>query len=973
MPSNNFPQLRVRTGFSFRHAYGRIPEVVEHLKAIGSTSAAIVDFNTWGHAKFEKAAGKAGIVPLYGCEIPIVTMDEAGDPKTAKPLAWVLAKDTKALYNLTTLSAKTKGLTRDVFGVQPGFMQDGGLIKFPGGAIDSLHYGDYDFIDINPSSFLLAARGIYHHRVTGIPIVITSYNDMPSTAHRSNAYSWEVRESVGMRHIATVEEIWSQLKHIMTREEFDSGIENAFKIQDLLKDTKLQRAPIINVEGDLAALCEVGRKSRLKRGHIDKWTKEYKDRLAEELKQIKAKGFDSYFIVVADLIQFAKQHMLVGPARGSSAGSLVCYLIGITEVDPIPHKLLFQRFIDVSRSDWPDIDIDFSDTKRFMVFDYLKEKYGVDRVSKLGSVSTLQPRSIMPQVGKKFRIPIDDNFQVVNALIEYPQGDPRYGHALEDTFEKTPQGQTFKKRYPAAAACMVGIELHESHSGVHAAGIIVCNDPVSDYCTVSEEGIPQIDKVDAEQLNLLKIDALGLRTLGIIEDANVVTAEELYSLKLDDPEVLKILTDDKVSGVFQFEGSALRGVTKQMNAVDEFNKIVNLTALARPGPLGSNMATTYINRSNGKSAVKYDVPQLEPFLKDTFGVIVYQEQLMAILREVGRFDWAKTSEVRKGMSKSKGEEYLNQWRGDFVKGAIESGVPEPKAENLWKEMATFGAYGFNLSHSVSYAIVTYWTCYLKRYHKLEFAAACLRSAKDHEQTIAILRELAKEGVSYTAIDPAFSDMNWKVADGRLIGGIMNAKGYGPVKAMKYIQSREKLSIGPLPKKEHKAIMKAMESLANAEVQYADLSEAHTKWGHLYKNPRLVGVTNGDKIIGMNDAKDGQKGDVLIIAKLIKKEILDENDSARIKKRHGRRYEGPSQILDMWMVDDSTDNAVRFRVRPERFEELAKEVVERAPVNSWFLMRAWKIPEISMFIVKKLKWLDKPPEERKDGPLMEMQG
>lgn len=938
------PQLRIRSGYSFRNAYGRMNEITERLATIECKSAAIVDASTWSHVRWEQAATKAEVTPMFGMEIKIMHPDIHGEESKFKPCAWILAEDTRKFYNATTEACKRGGMSSETFG------EIEGAIKFCGAAIDILDQSEYDYIDINPSSLLLARKGVKRHRETGKPIVITGYNDMPRIDDKIYAYAWEVRDSVGMRHIATDDEIWNQLKYVMTRAEFDAGVKNTYAVAEKLSGIKLKKAPLIHLEGDMVALCRAGQASRLARGHIAEWTQEYEDRLVEEIKQIQLKEFDSYFLVVADMVQYAKSKMLVGPARGSSAGSLACYLMEITEVDPIPHDLLFQRFIDISRSDLPDIDIDFDDTKRHLVFEYLQKKYSQACVAKLGNINTLKAASVMAQVGKKFNLPVHETFQVRNALIEYSSGDARYGKGLQDTFDGTGPGMSFKERYPVAAECMGNLEIHPSHTGVHAAGILVCNDPISDYCTVTEEGVAQIDKPDSEYLNLLKIDALGLRTLGIIEDSKVVTAEELYSLKLDDPEVLNILNDDKVSGIFQFEGDAVRSVTRSVT-VDKFSKIDNLTALARPGPLASGMAQKYIARASGKEPVKYDVPQLEKYLKDTYGVFLYQEQIMYVVKEIGLFDWVKTSAIRKAMSGRKGEEYFNKMGEDFVVGATSQGVPVEQAKKIWQEMVTFGSWGFNKSHSVSYAIVTYWTCWLKRYHKLAFAAACLRAAKDDEQTIAILRELAKEGIQYTPIDPDYSDMNWLVADGRLIGGIMNAKGYGPAKSLAYVQKR---TAGTLTQKDK-------DRLAAAEVQFADLAEAHTRWGHFYKKPKLIGVTSGDPIVGMKEVKDREE--CLIIGKLTKKILADENEAIRIKKRGGKVMKGQTEFVDLMLVDDSTDSPMRFRVRPDKYLQMGKPIAETAPVGSWFLVRAWKIQGIDMMIIKNIKRIDNIPEKK----------
>jgi DNA polymerase III alpha subunit len=909
-----------------------MPEVFERLKAVGCESAAIVDWGTWGHVRWAQAAEKSGIHPMFGMEVPLLI-----EGSTFKPKAWMLARDTKLFYNATSRIIQNKGLEPEEFGDLEG------VIKFPGGAVEILEPYQYDFIDINPSSFLHASEGVNKSRETGKQMVITGYNDMPSNIHESFAYAWEVRDSVGCRSIVGEGMAWEFLQHVMTYAEFDHAVLNAYWIEDVLKETKLQRAPLIHLPGDLPGLCREGQRSRLERGHIEEWTSVYEERLVEEIKQIQAKDFDSYFLVVADLMRYAKSQMLCGPARGSSAGSLVCYLIGITEVDPIPHKLLFQRFIDISRSDLPDIDLDFSDTKRHLVFEYLQDKYGRENVAKLGNINTLKAASVLAHVGKKFQIPIGDTMLVRNSMIDYASGDARFGKGLNDTFENTGPGQSFKKKYEAAARCMSDLELHPSHSSVHAAGIIVCNDKISDYCTVNEEGVAQIDKPNAEYLNLLKIDALGLRTLGIIEDCGVVTAEELYGLKLNDQAVFDILNEGKVSGIFQFEGDAVQSVTKNVH-IDMFSKIDNLTALARPGPLASGMAKKYIDRVSGKEKITYDIPQLEPYLKDTYGVVLYQEAVMSISKEIGLFDWATIAIIRKAMSGSKGEEYFNQMGEKFVIGATSQGIAEDQARIIWKNIVTFGSWAFNKSHSVSYAIVTYWTCWLKRYHKLEFAAACLRTAKDDNQTIAILRELVKEGVEYTPLDPDYSDMNWKVADGRLVGGIQNAKGYGPVKALTYIQKRD---AGKLTEKDRAR-------LAAAQVLYADLCEAHTKWGHYYHDPRLAGVTSGNPITEIKSVIGGDT--CLIIGKLMKKILADENEAIRIKKRGGTLWKGPSAFIDLMLVDDSTDYPLRFRIRANLYQDYGLKIANEAAAGSWWLVKAWKIRNSEMFIIKNIKAL-----------------
>lgn len=391
-----FPQLRVRTGYTFRSVYGRMGEVFSRLEELDVKDVGIVDSKgTWSHVRAEKEGKKKGIGIMFGMEFDIVA-DEEDEPKTHKykVQAWALASSTRMFYNNTTMAIQNEGLFREQFGEMTG------MIKFCGGAIDRLKPEDFDYIDINPSSILLAAKGVSLHRRTGKPMVLTGLNDMPSEKDKDFAYAWEVRTSVGLNTIPSLSDLYQALSPIMTDEEFEEATRNTIKVAESLRGIELQKAPIIHLDGDMVALAREGMKYRLSAGHIKEWTKEYEDRFTEEIHQIQMKDFDSYFLVVADLVRYAKTQMLVGPARGSSAGSLVCYCLGITEVDPLPHKLLFQRFIDVSRADLPDIDIDFADTKRHLVFDYLREKYGKANVSKMGNINTLKAASVMMQVSK---------------------------------------------------------------------------------------------------------------------------------------------------------------------------------------------------------------------------------------------------------------------------------------------------------------------------------------------------------------------------------------------------------------------------------------------------------------------------------------------------------------------------------------------------------------------------------------------
>lgn len=920
-----FPQLRVRTEFSFtRKAYGPLAKIVDRLKALGAPAAGMVNAGggTWGQAKFEPLALAAGIQPLFGAEFAIKTA-------IGRPIAWVLGQTLPDLYRFASHNPSTASQ----------FASAKGLIRFSGSALEDPEC--FDYVDIGPRSPLAQWKAMNLSRRTGKPLALVSDNLCPGQEDLDLMRVVVDRESSGVQWLANPAELHSAMLQV-PKPEFEMAVRSAHEIAERLSGIRIPKAPIIRVDGDLPALCERGKQSRLKRGHIREWTQEYEARLQRELELIKQKEFESYFLVVSDLVRWAKARMLVGPARGSSAGSLVCYLIEITEVDPLKHNLLFERFIDVNRSDLPDIDVDFSDTRRDMVFDYLAETYGRDRVARLGNVNTLKPASVLSLIARRLDIPYRDLDSVRNVLVEHSSGDSRYGKALEDTLTQTAPGRAFVAKYPPISR-LTEIEGHATHSGVHAAGVIVCNEPLTNFCTVID-GVAQIDKPDSEYLNMLKIDALGLRTLGVIEDSGCVTAEELYSLTLDDPKVLDIFNQRRMAGIFQFEGAAQRSVAYDVR-FDSFRQLDHVTALARPGPLGGGASQRYIERAAGREAVAFRHDTMRDYLGDTLGVVLYQEQVMRIVRELGGFSWEKTSTIRKAMSGRKGSEFFDRMRDDFIVGAAERGIDEAAALEIWDEIFNFGAWGMNMSHTVSYAIISYWCGWMKAYHPLEFAAATLRSAKNDEQVLDLLRELKAEGVGYVALDPDVSEVNWSVKNGRLVGGIQNAEGYGPAKAKLYVDARNAGTLTP----------KQRERLAAAEVKFADLSPIHTAFGEYYTHPEDNGIRKGWVVREIAELGDNEEA--VFICRVVEKKQRDMNEELLIKRRHGRRINGQTLFLDLKVVDDSTSVPLIVRIDRHDWLHIGRKIAERAHEGKdCFLVRGRKLRNLPMVAAYNVRCL-----------------
>lgn len=940
--------LKVRTEFSFREAFAPLHKVVARLQELGVKAAGCVDLagSTWGHVRWELELRKAGITPLFGAELVVV--DDLAKA-TQAPTAWALATNPQELYRLTSLGGNSLVAGKPAVTVRT-FLDAPGLVKFTGTALarsrEAIEAGCY--LDMNPGSLLAQRDALSTLRVMKdrAKLVLTGDNMYCTVSDRKMMELTGRSARSTPQHILSAPELRAAFHSLLTAEQIDAALLNAEGIAGMLEGVQLKKAPLIKLEGDVEALCRQGIKLRVAAGQIKKWTPEYEQRLKRELELVREKKFDSYFLMVADMVQWAKQRMLVGPARGSSAGSLACYLMQITEVDPIPYGLMFERFVDVTRKDLPDIDIDFPDTTRDQVYDYLREKYGSEHVARIGTISEYKPKSALGEVAKRLGIPPWETQAVKDAMFERSSGDSRVNNCLTDTLQETQPGRDLLEKFPAIA--LAGeIEGHASHTGLHAAGVIVCNEPIADFCTVID-GVAQLDKEDAEKLNLLKIDVLGLRTLSVIEDAGVISNKDIYKLKFDDPAVFKMINSGRYSGIFQWEGQALQSLTSQIE-IANFDDMAHITALARPGPLGGGAAGKFSERHSGKAKIDVAHPSMLPYLEETYGLVLYQEQVMRIVREIGQFSWDETSTIRKAMSGRKGKEFFDRMGDKFVEGAATVGLKEREARDIWEQINSMGAWAFNKSHSVSYAAVSYWTAWLKAHHTLAYLASALRNAKDEETAFNMLRELSREGVEYVPFDPQISEMNWSVKEGRLIGGFLGLKGIGPATAAEMLKERE--AHGKLTDKQ-------LEKLAKCKPIYGDLYPAHTMWRDYYENPVAVGLRKGSQVLNIADFPDS--GEVVFIGQLKQKDSRDYNEAVRLAKRGGKLMKGQTLFLDMRVMDDTSLSPLLCRIDRFDYEPTGKLILERGREDhDWFLIRGEKLRNFPMVQVHKIKCLNNP--------------
>jgi DNA polymerase III alpha subunit len=544
--------------------------------------------------------------------------------------------------------------------------------------------------------------------------------------------------------------------------------------------------------------------------------------------------------MVADIVEWAKQRMLVGPARGSAAGSLVCFLLGITEIDPIKHDLLFDRFIDVNRHDLPDIDIDFPSSHRESVIDYIRQKYGEDHTAQLVTFSTFHEKGII-QAGAR--------------ILEIPQWKIK-DKQLKDIPEM---------------AGMEKLEGQISHTSLHAAAIILSGKPIKEVASVNRDGALGMDKNLIEEYGLLKIDILGIETLSIIQDICEEVGfnyQKLYTLPLDDSKVYEeIFSPGKTLGVFQFEGSTVRRVCRDI-APTSFNQLVDITALARPGTMNSGTTEDYIQRCKG-----YDYrinPILEPYVKKTLGCIIFQEQVMKIVHGIGGFSWKETSMVRRAIGKKTG---LEKYEQKFIEGAVKSGYEQYDAIQLWKLIVTHGEYSFNLSHAVAYAVLSYWTAYLKTYYPGQFYARILKGEIEEDKIKSTLREWNGE---FCVLDLNKSKVDFSFDGSKLIGGLTNIKGIGEKAAAKVINGQPYSDLQDFKSRIAKGIASKVEEVSVNGISWADIRTTKER-----VEPHLADIELRSPVIEIEEVLKKSRGEFRIVSHIEKVEVRDKTpDSSK---------------------------------------------------------------------------------------------
>jgi DNA polymerase-3 subunit alpha len=519
-------------------------------------------------------------------------------------------------------------------------------------------------------------------------------------------------------------------------------------------------------------------------------SKDIEDRLEYELGVIEGMDFPGYFLIVRDIVNFAKENDIpVGPGRGSAAGSLVTYAVGVTDIDPIEHGLLFERMLNPERVSMPDIDIDFCFERRDEVINYIIDRYGKDNVCQIITFGTMAARAAVRNVGRVLKIPYAD----VDRIAKMIPGVP--GTTLEDSLDKVPELKTVVESDPKYQRLMnhsLALEGLARHASTHAAGMIITPTPLVNHVPLYQSNKGQSNKVEItsqydmksiDAIGLLKIDVLGLRTLTVIDKALKMVAENYgreirpEEIPMDDQKTFELLRAGSTTGVFQLESAGMRELLRNLEPTS-FSDIIAVNALYRPGPLQSGMVSHFVDCKHGRKKIKYEHPVLESILHDTYGVILYQEQVMQIASNMAGFTLGEADLLRKAMGK-KQKSVMEGQRKAFLKGSVEREIPRQTAQMIWDQMENFAEYGFNKSHSAAYAVVSVRTAYLKANYPAEFMAATLTSEKhDTDRILVLLDECRNIGLKVIPPNINTSEAEFRAKDSCIFYGLGAIKHVG---------------------------------------------------------------------------------------------------------------------------------------------------------------------------------------------------
>lgn len=836
--SNPFVHLHLHSEFSLLDGAIKISELPKAIKEKGMDAVAITDHGAmYGVIDFYKACKKEGIKPIIGCEVYLSKDRNRKEADDERFHLILLAENKEGYHNLVKIVSRgyTEGfyykprIDKEVLReFNKGIIATSACIageipslirkdNYQGALMAAKEYEDIFgkgnfFIEIQDHKLeeekIINSQLIRLSRELDIPLVAANDSHY---RNKEDAFSHEVLMCIQMAktikdehrmefpnnefYIKSPEEMWGLFKDI------PSAIENTVKIKDRCNldfDFDENHLPSFIVpEGEtldsyLKQLCYDG--AIKKYGSMGR---DIEDRLEYELKVISKMGYPGYFLIVWDMIKFAKENgIYVGPGRGSAAGSIVAYALDITAIDPIKYDLLFERFLNPERISLPDIDTDFCYVRRGEVINYLVEKYGHDKVAQIVTFGTMAARAAIRDVGRVLDIPLSEVDKVAKMIPN------ELKITLESSLEKNKDLRELyntKDEIKKLIDIAMKLEGMPRHSSTHAAAVVISPGSIDNFLPIKIESegnlTTQYNMTTVEELGLLKMDLLGLRTLTVIGDAVKKIKEnrgidlDIDTISLDDQKTFDLLGSGKTSGLFQLESKGMQNIIRNLKP-DSIDDIIALVALYRPGPIGSGMIDDFVNRKHGKIDESYLHPLLEPILKDTYGVILYQEQVMRIAKDLAGFTLGEADNLRKAMGK-KIASILEKNRQQFLDGCKKNNINEKLAEEIFTLIEYFAGYGFNKSHSAAYGILAYQTAYLKANYREEFMASLLSSViMSFDKVNQYIADCKKIGIKVLPPDVNESKEDFSVKGNTIRFGLSAIKNIGYNSITSIIEERK---------------------------------------------------------------------------------------------------------------------------------------------------------------------------------------
>lgn len=829
----SFAHLHVHTEYSLLDGSCKIGELVNRAKELGMENLAITDHgNMYGVIDFYRAARTVGINPVIGCEVYVAPGSRFDREATKGEERYnhlvLLAENDQGYSNL--MKIVSRGFTEGFYYKPRVDMEI--LEKYHEGIIalsaclagivaSNLRHGQYEkakeealrlakvfgkdhfYLELQdhgiPEQKSVNQGLLRMSQETGIELVATNdvhyINAEDAEAHdillciqtqKKVTDTDRMRYEGGQYFLKSEEEMLGLFPYAKEAVQNTAKIASRCHVEIEFGKYKLPQYDVpegYNAWEYLNHLCEEG----LKKRYPDP-SQELRERLEYELDTIKTMGFIDYFLIVWDFIKYGKDHGIsVGPGRGSAAGSIVAYCLGITDIDPIRFDLLFERFLNPERVTMPDIDVDFCYERRQEVIDYVTRKYGEERVVQIVTFGTLAARGVIRDVGRVLDLPYAYVDTVAKAI------PMELGITIDKALVMNPElKQLYETDEQAKNLIDMGRRLEglPRHTSVHAAGVVISPKAVDEFVPLSKGAdgnvTTQYTMTTLEELGLLKMDFLGLRTLTVIQNAAQMAGlsdEDMLQIDYNDKNVLEMISSGKTEGIFQLESAGMKQFMKELKP-ENLEDIIAGISLYRPGPM--DFIPKYIEGKNNKGSITYDCPQLEPILAPTYGCIVYQEQVMQIVRNLAGYSFGRSDLVRRAMSKKKAK-VMEAERKNFVygneeeavKGCIANGIPEETANKIYNEMIDFAKYAFNKSHAAAYAVVAYQTAWLKYYHPIEFMAALLTSVKDNvNKVVSYTMNCRKMGIDILPPDVNEGYSAFSVSDGKIRYGMSAIKGVG---------------------------------------------------------------------------------------------------------------------------------------------------------------------------------------------------